>query len=200
MPFEPAAEPTVGQQLLVGDPAGGFEQRVVQRRRMALGEHQMVVAWVVRVPQVHREVPVEQHGHQVGGRHRRGRVPGPGGRAGPDRVHPKLLGQFMTERRAWHHRLPLSDCDCSGGVPGSRSSTPVGAQVDHLERLPGCALRQWGRATHRRDARLRPLARRGAVTRGGGHALADRPGGGWSPGDREHRVGRRPVSGRGSRA
>ena len=45
--LEPAAELAEGQQLLVGDRARGLEHRVEQRRGVALGEDQVVVARVV---------------------------------------------------------------------------------------------------------------------------------------------------------
>ncbi|HEY7599857.1 MAG TPA: thiamine pyrophosphate-dependent enzyme, partial [Candidatus Limnocylindrales bacterium] len=41
--LEPRAELAEGQQLLVVDPPGGLEHRVVERRRVALGEDQVVV-------------------------------------------------------------------------------------------------------------------------------------------------------------
>ena len=76
-----------GEQLLVGDRAGRLEHRVQQRRRVALGEDQVVVARVVRLVEVVAQVLGEQHGHQVGRGHRRGRVAGlrPRPRHGPSR-------------------------------------------------------------------------------------------------------------------
>ncbi len=95
--LEPRAELAERQQLLVGDRAGRLEHRVVQRRRVALGEDQVVVARIGRVLVVEPQVAVEQDGHQVGGRHRRGRVARAGGGAGADRVHAQLLAELAAE-------------------------------------------------------------------------------------------------------
>ena len=89
MALQPGAEPPVpGHQLLVGDDPGRLEHRVQQRRRVPLGEDQVVVGRVVRLLPVVPEVPGHQHRHQVGGRHARGRVAGPGRGAAPDRIDP----------------------------------------------------------------------------------------------------------------
>ena len=47
-PSQPRAELAEGEQLLVGDRAGGDEHRVDERRRVALGEDQVVVVGVLR--------------------------------------------------------------------------------------------------------------------------------------------------------
>ena len=85
------------QQLVVVDRAGRLEDRVVQRRRVALGEDQVVVGRVGRVLVVQPQVPVEQHRHQVGGRHRGRRVAGVGGGAAADGVDPQLLAELALE-------------------------------------------------------------------------------------------------------
>ena len=93
--FQPGAEPPVpGHQLLVGDHPDRLVDRVQQGRGVPLGEDQMVVGRVTRVVPVVAEVPADQDGHQVGGGHAGGRVPGPGRGARADRVDAQLLGEF----------------------------------------------------------------------------------------------------------
>ncbi len=82
------------EQILVGDRPRGLEHRVVQRRRVALGEDQVVVVGVLGVLVVEVEVLLHQHRHQVGRRHRRRRVAGVGGRGGADRVDAELLAEL----------------------------------------------------------------------------------------------------------
>ena len=81
-------------QLLVRDDARRLEHGVQQRGRVPLGEDQVVVGRVVRLPPVVAEIPGLQHRHHVGGRHARRRMTGPGGGAAPDRIDPQLLGQL----------------------------------------------------------------------------------------------------------
>ena len=97
--LEPRAELAEGQQLLVVDPAGRLEHRVVQRRGVALGEDQVVVG-----PQV----TVDEDGDQVGRRHRGGGVAGAGGGAGADGVHAQLLPQLAAEVAALAHHAATS--------------------------------------------------------------------------------------------
>ena len=92
--LELRAELAEREQLLVRDRPGRLEHRVVQRRRVALGEDQVVVVGVVRVRVVELQVLLHQDRHQVGRRHRGRRVAGVGGRGGADRVDPQLLAQL----------------------------------------------------------------------------------------------------------
>jgi predicted nucleic acid-binding Zn ribbon protein len=55
----------------------------------------MIITGRMRVGEVIAEMPGEQHGHQVSGRHRRCRVARVRGGAGPDRVNPQLLAQVL---------------------------------------------------------------------------------------------------------
>ena len=87
-------EPAEREQLLVGDRPRGLEHRVVERRRVALGEDQVVVVGVPGVLVVEVEVLLHQHRHQVGRRHRRRRVAGVGGRRRADRVDAQLLAEL----------------------------------------------------------------------------------------------------------
>ena len=105
-----AESPVAVHQLLVGDDARRLEHRVQQRGGVALGEDQVVVGRVVRPLPVVAEMPGQQHRHQVGGRHARRRMAGPGGRAGPDRVDPQLLGELMdiVQRLHGHCALPFA--------------------------------------------------------------------------------------------
>ena len=102
--LEPRAELAEGQQLLVGDRAGRLVDGVEQRRRVALREDQVVVARVVRLVEVVAEVLREQHRHQVGGRHRRGRVAGLRDGGCADRIDAQLLPQLAPELGVGHGR------------------------------------------------------------------------------------------------
>jgi len=99
MAFQPRSEAAVsGHQLLVGDHPDRLVDGVQQRRSVPLGEDEVVVAGVIRVVPVIAEVPAYQDGHQVGGGHTGGRMPGTGRRARPDGVHPQLLAKLGGER------------------------------------------------------------------------------------------------------
>ena len=95
MALELGAELAEGEQLLVGDRAGGGEHRVDERRGVALGEDQVIVVGVLRVVVVVAQVARHQHRHQVGRRHRRGGVAGVGGGRRADRVDAQTLGELM---------------------------------------------------------------------------------------------------------
>ena len=84
-----------GQQLLVGDRAGGREHGVDERRRVALGEDEVVVVRVLRLVVVVAQMARHEHGHEVGGGHGRGGVPGVGGGRCPDRIDAQALGKLM---------------------------------------------------------------------------------------------------------
>ena len=103
--LQPRVELAEGQELLVVDRARRLEDRVVQRRGVALGEDQVVVGRVGRVVVVEPQVAVQQDGHQVGGRHRGRRVAGAGGGRAADRVDPQLLAEVAAEvaSLAGHH-------------------------------------------------------------------------------------------------
>ena len=102
MALEAAPELAERQQLLVGDRAGGLEEAVVERRGVSLGEDQVVVAGIVGAGEVVAQVLGEQHGHQVGGRHRRRRMARAGGVARPDRVDAELLSELAPEGGVIH--------------------------------------------------------------------------------------------------
>jgi hypothetical protein len=76
--LEPRAERAEREQLLDVDRAGRAVHRVEQGRRVALREDEPVVVRVVGRVEVVAEVLVQQHRHQVGRGHRRGRVAGLG--------------------------------------------------------------------------------------------------------------------------
>ncbi len=94
MPFERAAQRAEGEQFGVLDQPDRLERGVQQRRGVSLGQHETVVAGVGGAIDVVAEVVGEEDGHQVGGGHGRGRMPGPGGIGGPHTVHAQLLSQF----------------------------------------------------------------------------------------------------------
>ena len=81
---------------------------------MALGEDEVVVRRVLGGGEVVAQIAGEQHRHQVGGRHRGGRVAGAGGGAGAHRVDAQLLSQLM-ELLATHG---CSGVTCSKGPRG----------------------------------------------------------------------------------
>lgn len=64
---------------------------------MTLGEDQVIVVGVVRCLQIPAQMTSQQHGDEVGGGHRRGRVPGTGPVAHHDRVDTQLLREFGAE-------------------------------------------------------------------------------------------------------
>ena len=106
VPLEPRAELAEGQQLLVGDRAGGLEDGVDERRRVALREDQVVVPRVVRVVEVVAEVLREEHGHQVGRGHRGRRV---ARTWAPPRRGPSRRGAAVPARaRARDRLMPVS--------------------------------------------------------------------------------------------
>ena len=70
MALQARAEFAKGQHLIIGDHAHCLEDGVEQRRRVALGEDEVVVVRLSRIVPVIKEVPRNQHRHQVGSRHR----------------------------------------------------------------------------------------------------------------------------------
>jgi hypothetical protein len=66
MSLEAAAQLAIAQQLLVVDRAGRAVHGVQQRRRVTLGEDEVVVARVARVVEVVAQVARKQYGHEVG--------------------------------------------------------------------------------------------------------------------------------------
>ena len=115
--LQPRAELAERQQLLVVDRADRLQHRVVQRRRVALGEDQVVVGRVLRVRVVQPQMPVEQDGHQVGGGHRGGGVARAGGGRRADRVHPQLLAELAPEVGVVGHTTPPpASSACSPGL------------------------------------------------------------------------------------
>ena len=154
VPLEDRVELPVRQQLLLRDRAGGAEHRVEERRRVALREDEPVVVRVVRVVEVVAQVLREQHGHQVGRGHARGRMAGARLRGGADRVDPQLLPQLAPELDVVHgHDLSLRRVtENLGGDSYVRSvRVKVAVAFDH-------------RGVHLRERDPRDAAR-GAATR-----------------------------------
>ena len=92
--LELRAELAEAEQVLVRDRARRLQHRVVQRRRVALGEDQVVVVRVVGVLEVEVQVLVEQDRHEVGRRQRGGGVTRGRRRGGADRVDAQLLAEL----------------------------------------------------------------------------------------------------------
>ena len=70
MPLDAAAQLAEAEELVVVDRPRRLEGGVVERRRVALGEHEVVVVGVGRLVEIEPQVAVQQHGHELGGRHR----------------------------------------------------------------------------------------------------------------------------------
>ncbi len=126
VPLQPGAEPPVaGHQLLIRHHPDRLVDRVQQRRGVALGEDQVVVARVARLVPVIAQVPADQDGQQVGGGHAGGRMAGPGRGTRPDRVHPQLLGEFGGQGKidvgGWSRHDNLQEAR-GGGQSGFRDS------------------------------------------------------------------------------
>jgi hypothetical protein len=98
--LEAAAKAAQRQELLVADRSGRGVERIEERRGVALGEDQVVVVGMVGLFEVVAEVLLSQHREQIRGGHRRGRMPRPADRGGPDRVDSELLGQLAPELSA----------------------------------------------------------------------------------------------------
>ncbi len=81
---------------VVVDRARRLVRGVQQGRGVALGEDEAVVAGVCGAVEVVAHVVGEQYGHQVGGGHRGGGVPGARGGGGADTVDAQLLGEFVS--------------------------------------------------------------------------------------------------------
>src|SRR5215210_6584486 len=94
MALELRAELAEAQQVLVADRPRRLEQRVVERRRVPLGEDQVVVARIVGVLEVEVQVLLEQDRHQVGRRQRGGGVARARRRGRADRVDAQLLAEL----------------------------------------------------------------------------------------------------------
>ena len=72
MTLQPGPEAAVaGHELIVRDDADSLVDRVEQRRRMALGEDQMIVGQVAWLVPVIAKMPANEDGQQVCGRHAR---------------------------------------------------------------------------------------------------------------------------------
>ena len=129
VPLQPGAEPPVpGHQLFIRDHPDRLVNRVQQGRGVPLGEDQVVVARIARFVPVVAEVPADQHGQQVGGRHAGGRMARPGRGTRPDRVHPQLLGEFGGQGEidvgGWSRHGNLQEAR-GGGQSGSGTPVPV---------------------------------------------------------------------------
>jgi hypothetical protein len=93
--LQPGTELAEGQKLLVGDGAGGGEHRVDERRRVTLGEDQVIVVGVGRIGVVVAQMARHEDGHEVGRGHRRRGVAGGGGIRRANRVDAQALGELM---------------------------------------------------------------------------------------------------------
>ena len=108
MALEHAPELAVGLQVVDRDGAGRAEHAVEERRGMSLREDEPVVVRVLRVGEVVSQVLGEQHRHQVGRGHARGRMAGLRRGGAAHRVDPQLLSELAPEIGVVHgHRPPV---------------------------------------------------------------------------------------------
>ena len=114
--LQPAAELAVGGHLLLGDRPDRLVDGVDQGRGVALGEDQVVGVGVLGVVEVVVQVLGDQHGHEVGGRHRRRGVAGLGRPADLHCVDPQLLPELLPLLRLAHRELLRSAA--AGPSPG----------------------------------------------------------------------------------
>ncbi len=105
-----AAEGAEAEQIVVGSHAHRLVEAVQQRRGVALGEDEMVVVGVGRIGEVVVEVLAGQHGHEVGGRHRRRRVTRVRPRRRPHRVDSQLLTELLPLLLVVHPQPSLPGC------------------------------------------------------------------------------------------
>src|SRR5207302_8556298 len=124
MSLEPRPEGAVRHQLVVGDRAARFVERVEEWRRVPLGEDQMVVGGLVWVGEVVAQVPGPEDGDQIRRRHARRRVARPGLRAGPDAVDAHLLGHLAGEIQPGEDAL-LDSCDRHAPMPPQSLACPL---------------------------------------------------------------------------
>jgi hypothetical protein len=106
MALEHAPELAIGLQVVDRDGPGRAVHAVEERRGMSLREDEPVVVRILRLREVVPEVLREQHRHQVGGRHARGRVTGLGGGGAADGVDPELLPELAPEIGVVHGHRP----------------------------------------------------------------------------------------------
>ena len=103
--LQPAADVAVGVHLVLGDRPHRLVDGVDQGGRVALGEDQVVGVGVLGVVEVVVQVLGDQHGHEVGGRHRRRGVPGLGRTADLHCVDPELLAEVTPLLGLTHQEL-----------------------------------------------------------------------------------------------
>src|SRR5215208_5006798 len=111
---------------------------------MPLGEDQMVVVRIPRVVEIVAQVTRQQHRHQVGRRHGRGRMARARGGGAADTVHAELLGQLAnlgveSHRRGRTHRGLL----LSGTGPHPPKSSVPALAPGRMTHLADGAARPW---------------------------------------------------------
>ena len=133
MAFEAASELAERHELVVGDRTGRAEERVDQRRGVALAEDQVIVRGVLRLRPVVAEMAGEQNGHQIGGRQRRRRMAGARGRRAADRVGAQLAREGRVEIE-----VPARHAVPSTLITKSRPSQRSTAGQKNVNRIGGC--------------------------------------------------------------
>src|SRR5262249_19636840 len=140
MPLEAAAVLAVGHELLVGDDVRRPVDRGEPRRRVSLGEDEPIVGRRLRVVEVVAEVLVDEDCHEVGRRHRRGRMTGLRGCAAADRVHAQLLAE-LAPALDWSHgvhsmaRVSRSRGTVTWGYGNEQTSSALGTRPGGVDRL-----------------------------------------------------------------
>jgi hypothetical protein len=97
VPLESAAHLAVAHELFVGDRARGAVERVEKRRRVAFGEDQVVVGWIIRSVEVVAEVVGEENGYEISGGHPGARMSRARGCGGAHGVDAELLRELTPE-------------------------------------------------------------------------------------------------------
>src|SRR6266496_6488679 len=83
------------------------------------------------------KMPGQQHRHHVCRRHARRRLPGPGGGAATDRVHPQLLGELANLLQSRYRHGGLLPRLSGSIIPVAPTPACITSEADDRERSAG---------------------------------------------------------------